>query len=103
MLDRKLIDKLKKIADTFGFDEQTKQLNEEMAELTVALNKFRRYGKMQREKRRADVVTEIADVYIMLEQMKYFLDCQDEVDKEIEYKIERTLRRISKLRTNNEV
>ena len=30
---------IKKIADTYGYDAQSRQLFEEMAELTVAINK----------------------------------------------------------------
>ena len=102
-MNKTLIDKVIKIAETLGFKKQVDQLFEEMAELIVAINKYKRYGKMQYKKRRADVITEIADVYVMLAQMEHFFNCRDEVQKEVEYKIDRTIRRIEKSGTNNEV
>ena len=33
-------DKIRKISEHYGFDSQKEQCNEEMAELTIALNKF---------------------------------------------------------------
>lgn len=90
------ISKLKIIADHYGYAEQKDQTNEEMAELTVALNKFKRYGKTQRKTRLKAIITELADVYIMINQLTYLLKCEDEVNKEIEYKVDRALRDIDK-------
>lgn len=65
MLNKNLQTKLETIAKYYGYDEQCQQVNEEMAELTVALSKYRRYGKIQHDTRLANIVTEIADVTIM--------------------------------------
>lgn len=93
---KELKDKLKIIADYYGYSNQKEQTVEEMAELMVALNKFNRYGNFQRERRLNEIITELADVKIMTSQLSYLLDCENLVDKEIEYKINRTLRTIEK-------
>ena len=72
-------EKIQKIADFYGFVEQSRQLFEEMAELTVAINKYYRlcdvslvtpndYFNMQHCI--SNIEEEIADVTIMLEQIK---------------------------------
>ena len=38
---------IKKIADKYGYDAQSRQLIEEMAELTVALNKSNTFFRFQ--------------------------------------------------------
>lgn len=80
-----------KIADHYGLDVQCNQLVEEMAELMVALN------KLHRKKPNAiyAVVEEIADVEIMLEQIKYLLDLDDGYISNIKhFKISRELERM---------
>lgn len=103
VMEKQFMDKLKIIADKLGFENQSRQLFEETAELTVAVNKLLRYGKIQRERRLQGVITELADVSIMIEQMKYLLNCQKEVDEEIEFKIDRTIRRLEKNGTNEKL
>ena len=93
-MTKDLKEKLIVIADHYKFDNQKEQTIEEMAELMVALNKFKRYGKIQRKTRKKAIITEIADVYIMISQLSYLLDCENDVEKEIEYKINRTLKNI---------
>ena len=95
-ITNEFISKLKIIADHYGYTTQKEQTNEEMAELIVALNKFSRYGKTQRKTRLNAIITELADVIIMTNQLTYLLDCKEEVNKEIEYKIDRALREIDK-------
>ena len=90
---------IKKIADTYGFSEQSRQLYEEMAELTQAINKAWRMGNdfdnLLVQKR--NIKEEIADVYIMLEQMKYLLNIyEDDIETIINRKILRQLERIEK-------
>ena len=76
------------VADKYGYDPQSRQLIEEMAELTQAINKFWRKN-MQCGKLEADqvllsgeaydnIVEEIADVEILLEQIKYLLQISDQ-------------------------
>lgn len=104
------------IANYYDYDSQSRQLIEEMAELTVAINKLWRksllYGfisledihreeakyanstKFIEEKEVQNVIEEIADIEIMLAQIKYLLGCQDEVEQEKERKILRQLERM---------
>ena len=93
------------IANHYDYESQSRQLIEEMAELTVAINKLWRIERFCDRKNIMDVkgfsypetkeiIEEIADVEIMLSQIKYLLGCQDEVELEKERKILRQLERI---------
>ena len=76
---------LKYIADHYGLEGQTKKCEEELNELIEALD-----GSSD-----THIVEEIADVEIMLSQIKYLRDIPDEQVNEIkQYKIQRQLRRI---------
>lgn len=87
------------IARYYGFDAQTNQLIEECAELIQAINKYKRQflrGQPVRESGgktpRDMIVEEIADVEVMLCQIKYLLHITDlEVEDIAENKIERTM------------
>lgn len=68
---------------------------EEMGELLSALNKHAR-GRIQREA----VITEIADVIIMCEQLATIFG-RDEVDKEIDFKLERIRKRYNEWMEKN--
>ena len=86
------------IAEFYGYDAQSRQLIEEMAELTQAINKAWRMGNdfdnLLVQKR--NIKEEIADVYIMLEQMKYLLNIyEDDIETIINRKILRQLERIN--------
>lgn len=93
------------IANHYGYESQSRQLIEEMAELTVAINKLWRVERFCDRKNIMDVkgfsypetkeiIGEIADVEIMLSQIKYLLGCNDEVEQEKERKILRQLVRM---------
>ena len=78
----------KRVADYYGLDAQINQSMEEMAELIQALNKYRRANRSLIELR--NVIEEIADVEIMLEQLKYLLDIEPErIDMVKAFKIRR--------------
>lgn len=88
---------IQEIASYYGLEAQARQTMEECAELTQALNKYLRNvagGQPTQEhdmdKLISDIVEEIADVSIMLEQMKFLFDCNGEVPHVIQKKIERT-------------
>ena len=93
---------LKKIADHYGYEIQSSQLVEECAELIQALNKYRRatlVGQPLADHIKAivleNLVEEIADVEIMLEQVKYLLQIpEDELEAVKFYKINRTRERM---------
>jgi len=76
--------KIKQLANHYGKQAQTLKCIEEKAELTQALCK------------NTNIAEEIADVEIMLEQIKYlyFID-DEEVEKIKEYKINRQIDRIA--------
>lgn len=74
--------------DTFGVPNQINMLFEESAELIDALCKYRR-GRCTAE----NVVTEIADVLIMAEQMAIIFG-EDAVEKEKKRKLNRLQVRI---------
>lgn len=91
------------IARYYGFDAQTNQLIEECAELIQAINKYKRQflrGQPVRESGdgkapRDMIVEEIADVEVMLCQIKLFLHITDlEVEDIAKNKIERTMVRM---------
>lgn len=92
------------IANYYGFSEQKEQLNEEMAELCVALNKFKRYAiSNDYEERLNEVIEEIADVTIMLEQIKHLLKISDDTVSLVIYqKLKRQLDRIKQERRYKE-
>lgn len=68
---------------------------EESAELTKALLKARRYGADK--ERVADIVDEIADVTICLEYLKMIYKCDEAVTERIDYKIDRTAKRMDEI------
>ena len=100
MIDDK--EKIKRIADTYGYDAQSRQCIEEMAELTQAINKFwskdLKCGQLTTlevpigSPQELSIIEEIADVQIMLWQMAYLLNA--DVTPIIEQKLDRQLERI---------
>ena len=85
--------KLLFIIDAHGTKVQEDIAIEELAELQKAILKHRRYRSEETEQ---DIIDEIADVEIMLEQLKIIYSCRNDVEKRIEYKIEREIKRIKK-------
>jgi hypothetical protein len=85
----KLRDNIKKIADHYGFELQSKMLVEEMAELTKEVSKHWRG-----EENHIFIAEEIADVEIMLEQIKHLLGIKREVDQWKNRKILRQMKRM---------
>jgi NTP pyrophosphatase (non-canonical NTP hydrolase) len=86
-----IIDKMiqKKTIDKFGSDIQSTICMEECAELIQAISKMKR-GK---EDKRDNLIEEMADVYIILEQLQYIYDIGDsEIENWIVCKQDRQLR-----------
>lgn len=92
--------KIQYIAYHYGYEPQSRQLIEEMAELTVALNKawrktFDTVDKLPNMDDEERIEEEIADVEIMLSQIKYLLGAGDgELSQIIESKLDRQIERI---------
>lgn len=74
----------------YGVENQLWMVTEECGELLNAI------GKMRRERvTREDVITELADVTIMCEQIAQYMG-YDDYTKEIERKLERLKERLAK-------
>lgn len=93
--------KIKYIADHYGYESQSRQLIEELSELIQAVCKHNRVfdGKQLSESSECpekDAITEeIADVEIMIAQIKYLLGVdEDELSQIIESKLDRQIERI---------
>ncbi len=91
-------DVLRDAIDTYGMAAQVDMAIEEMSELTKALCKERRtqleLGK--HAEAHANVIEEIADVAIMLKQLLIMFDKDGEIQKEVDYKIDRLEQRLQK-------
>lgn len=77
-----------KAIQMWGIEGQVDMFHEEVGELISALNKYKR-GRVGKDA----VVTEIADVQIMAEQLAVWFG-ENEVSREKEYKLNRLARRI---------
>lgn len=82
-------DRIKIIADHYGFTSQANMLTEEAAEFTVAVNKLRRGHADAYE----HIKEEVADVIVVAKQLRYLLGA-DEIDRIIDGKLERQIERI---------
>ncbi|WP_455715351.1 hypothetical protein [Anaerosporobacter sp.] len=97
---------LRKIAIHYGYDRQSRQCIEECSELIQAINKYWRkflqcgertsfdFNDMVNNKEYDNLVEEIADVEVMLKQLKILLKCDNEVVKIAEAKVTRQLKHI---------
>lgn len=89
---------------TYGMAAQVDMAIEEMSELTKALCKERRtqleLGK--HAEAHANVIEEIADVAIMLKQLLIMFDKDGEIQKEVDYKIDRLEQRLQKAHSTEE-
>ena len=95
-------DKIKRIANHYGLAKQQRQLAEECGELIQATSKYMRF---QEESYALtvdwtylqNVIEEIADVEVMLDEMKYLLNINPKAIEEIKKnKIARQLERIER-------
>lgn len=100
-------DKIRRIANHYKFEMQSRQLSEECAELIQAINKYYRYN--ERLVMPVDILTstddinmliqhiveEIADVEIVMEEIKHLLNINPEAIEEIKkFKVDREIGRI---------
>ena len=88
--------KIELIAERYGYEPQSRQCIEEMAELTQAINKLwrkRNFGGNDRQIAEAEdaVLDEMADTLIMLWQLKYLLGFGE---GPLEEKLNRQLKRM---------
>ena len=85
-------EKVKRIADYYGWNSQLRQLAEECSELSVeALHYTRERGGTER------ISEEIVDVLIMIQQIIYLLKNDTEkLEKYADFKLDRQLGRIER-------
>lgn len=82
--------KLRKIAISRGYDSQSMKLIEEMAGLTQAIAKH--VVSKEKAKTLREIKHRIAAVLVMLEQIVYLLDLDNnDIDQLMEYEINRQL------------
>lgn len=85
---------LDRIIDHYGRGHQIDKAVEELGELIVAIAKER--GAQKRRQvdphHRADIIEEIADAKVTIAQLEIIYSCRDEVEKMVDYKLQRTLR-----------
>lgn len=78
----------------YGTAPQMDMAIEEMSELTKALLKWRRARGAELTAARDNIVDELADVRIMCRQMEILFQCEDEVEKRIDFKVQRQSKRL---------
>ena len=104
MKDRK--EKLISIAKYFGPAMQETKMQEEAGELITAISKLQQRaliaasGAYEEDEIEMDrlvraVITELADIEILKEQLIELYNVREEYEQEVDYKIERTLKRIA--------
>lgn len=85
------------IADHYGLENQLRQLAEECSELAVEANHSARKGSVT-----VRLIEEIADVEIMLDQVRYLAGINESDILETRfYKIERQLKRMRQEKSND--
>lgn len=90
--------KIQYIAEYYGYETQSRQLIEEMAELTVAINKgWRKRHPLEYSagSEYEHILEEMADTLIMIWQLKYLLGVgEGELSEIVEQKLDRQIERI---------
>ena len=95
-----IAEKIKIIAEHYGYEAQSRQCIEEMAELMQAINKLWRsigHGQLTEKSFKeclGNLPEEMADVQIMLWQIEYLLSAENMIEEMIEKKLNRQLKRI---------
>lgn len=90
---------IRKIADHYGLNAQLNVATEELAELIQAIARFRRVDEndmLELAIRKNLVAEEMADVEVMLAQIKYLMKTDERVEAVAKYKIDRQLKRMKK-------
>ena len=83
--------KLLFLINHYGTKKQQDIAIEELAELQKAIIKYRREPS---DKTKEAVVEEIADVQVMLEQLKMIFSCRSKIDAIMDAKIDRQIKRV---------
>ena len=91
--------KIKTIADHFGHESQLHKLREESIETAEAASDYATTLWIENDPLeiayyREHLIEEMADEHIMIMQMIYLMEADEEFKKQVDAKIERTLHRI---------
>lgn len=92
--------KIQSIADHYGFRKQSMMMIEECSELQKAICKWHRergnsfLSESSDCDERTAIIDELADVIIVAKQIAYLLSAEDEVSEQIEFKLDRQMRRM---------
>ena len=89
-------ERIKKIANYYGYESQREQFIEECAEMIQASQKCKRtdiQNAQQYRERFDNFQEEVADVLIMAQQLRYLLGARD-IDDIIDKKLDRQIQRI---------
>ncbi len=96
--------KLQKILENYGIRHQLKKFNEESFELVEACiisNTIDYYSNEETIMQKHNILTEVADVQVMLEQIKLYYNISDEeVKEEMDFKVNRQIKRIERENEN---
>lgn len=84
---------LKDAVETYGDYDQIEMLIEECSEVILAAQKLKRCGNFAHPERSAHLMEEIADVSIMIDQMKYIFD-EEKINAYREAKLHRLEQRL---------
>ena len=92
-------DKLKKIIDYYGINNQQRKLQEEVFELQEAITKLdmaeRDVNLFDIEYFKGNIVEELADVFVILNQLAiYYKIDENKLYSIMEYKVDRTINRM---------
>ena len=111
--------KIRYILNYFGIKKQLKKFNEEVFELNETVIRFLNKGAIESAIEnvshtvagllnieptdyKKNIKEELADVYLMLKQIQlHFNISEEELQKNISYKVSRTINRIEKLEKEN--
>ena len=94
--------KIELLAKTNGRGTVFRKVKEECAELVVALSHYEEFGASDRVVQSSDVLKEVADVEVMLAQLKYLMHGEADVETYKAQKIGRQLKRFGLKGENDE-
>lgn len=92
---------LRRCICNYGTAPQMDMAIEEMSELIKALLKWRRAKGAELTTARDCIVDELADVRIMCRQMEILFQCEDEVERRIDFKVQRQSGRLDEWELQN--
>ena len=95
-------EKVKQIADFYGIESRLNKTLEELGELTEEVINYQAGFMFGDEDNitTKKIADEMADVKIMIKQLEYLLECEQEVKDRVEFKLNRQIGRMEEERGN---